>query len=877
MRLKLNERALSWGGFLVAVLLQAAVGRAIYTYTHKLIRQDRLVSDALSERAELFNIFTRVLDAESATRGFLITGEASYLDNYTKSNDTLTRELVILRQEAENKSAEQALLDRLDPQLQKEMHWLQQQIAAAKVRRLDDARKLTMTQTGAVMMEEVRATLRAMIEEEQTSLESLRREADAASRTMLRWLTLGGAFSLGLMVVIFAFLRNEIDKRRAAQRALAGARDAAIHSARLKSEFLANMSHEIRTPMNAVIGMTDLLAESRLTAEQRDYVRVVRQSGDALLALIDDVLDLSKIEAGKLRLEAVDYDIRERVEGVAYLLADRAHAKGLEVATLIDPDVPGLINGDPTRVGQVLTNLISNAIKFTSQGEVFIHVRLEGKENARRLVTEVRDTGIGLTLEAQQKLFQPFVQADGSTTRKYGGTGLGLAISRQIVEMMGGDIGVESAAGTGSRFWFRIPLRPSATQTLDALTLPGKPAILYVVDHAITQQVLQQYLTALGATPFYASKTEPLRDHGPLLAIFIEKGNVLADDLALIDRLKTLPGAAQTPIIYLTPLREKPSIEELRQWGMTLSLTKPLKSGTLAMLLRGLALFQGTPEIVRPRHGTTESDGPTVIMPAKPSEAAQARILLVEDNEVNQTVAFARFGKYGLKPDLARNGLEAVQAVRSGMPYDLILMDCQMPEMDGYQATREIRAWEQGKRRTPILALTAHAIAGDREKCLEAGMDDYLAKPFKPEDLLHVLEKWLGYRPSAAPDRDESATSNGSEAIDPPMSLKVLRDVTNNAPDRMANLAQIFVKNGHASVDKMKAALAAQDAAALARVAHGYAGSSASFGAERMASLIRAIESAAQINNWPHVERTLGDLTVELKGVEDYLKKELVF
>jgi two-component system sensor histidine kinase/response regulator len=871
--MRLNERTVSWGGFAVAVLLQAIVGWVIYTNTHALIHQDHLVSDALSERAELFNIFTRVLDAESATRGYLITGEPSHLETYRRSKETLLQELDILRAQANDKPMERDLIGRLEPELQKEMGWLAQQISFAQTRHLDDGRKLTMTQTGAVMMGEVRETLRTMIEEEQASLDNLRIEATAASRTMIRWLTLGGAFSLGLMVIIFAFLRSEIDKRRAAQRALAQARDAALQSAQMKSEFLANMSHEIRTPMNAVIGMTDLLAESRLTAEQRDYVQVVRKSGDALIALIDDVLDLSKIEAGKLRLETVDFDLRERVENVADLLADRAHAKGLELTTLIDPELPGLLSGDPVRMGQVLSNLVSNAIKFTSQGGVFVAVRVEGKDAGRRIVFEVKDSGIGLSADAQKKLFQPFMQADGSTTRKYGGTGLGLAISRQLVEMMGGEIGVESAEGQGSSFWFRIPFRSGAASSSDSLTLSGRPTVLLFTANTSTQQVLQSYLHALGVVPVMAAKNDALKDRGPALAVIVEKGEVMLDDLSLVQRLKKHPALGETPVLYVTSLRDKPALEDLRQWQMTLSLTKPLKMGTLAMVLRGLALFQtSSPTSPLP----TSPPAPIKEIPkaieSRTDSPGKARILLVEDNEINQTVAFARLGKYGFQPNLAQNGKEAVAAAKE-TTFDLILMDCQMPEMDGYQATQAIRQQEGTGRRTPIIALTAHAIPGDREKCLAAGMDDYLSKPFKPEELQATLEKWLGFHLNASPD----SVDDLPKQLDPPISLNILRDVTNNAVDRMAHLADVFVKNGWGSVQKLEAALTIQDFRALGQVTHGYAGSSASFGADRLALLVREMEAAAKTKDWARAKDVLGDIKLEMTAVNAYLRKELAF
>lgn len=875
--MKLTEKKISWTAFMVAVLLQGAVGWIISTNTRALIRQDRLVSEALAVRAEVFTLFTRVLDADNAVNSFLMTGATQHLESFERSKELLDQHLQVLQ--AKSAAGDEVLnkwLGQLTPRIEKKMDWLGQIVQAAKVGRMRDEQKLSMTLTGAVLMEEVRSTLRGMVAEEQDTLESLRAEADKASRTMLRWVTLGGACSLALMIVIFAFLRAEIDKRKAAQKELAVARDAALQSARMKSEFLANMSHEIRTPMNAVIGMTDLLAESALNTEQKEYVRVIRQSGDALLDLIDDILDLSKIEAGKMKLEQVEFDLRERVENVVDVLADRAYAKGLDISCLCDPDLPDILVGDPVRIHQVLTNLVSNAIKFTIRGDVVVRARPEHRRDDIQFVLfEVLDTGVGLSPEARESLFRPFTQADGSTTRKFGGTGLGLAISRQLVEIMGGEIGVESEEHKGSRFWFRVPMRRANTASSPALApIPGQPRVLVHVSQPATRQALLSYIHALGAVPVVLDRHEPAVDKGPALAILIEKGEMAAEDMELARGLRKMPLLADTPVLYLTSLRDKPNAQELRALGMTLAITKPVKLGTLAMTLKGLALLQqpGTPpapSAAEPR--ATPSQPVDASRPFNPT--GRARILLVEDNEVNQMVAFTRLEKFGFKPDLARNGKEALMAFEHTL-YDLILMDCQMPEMDGYQATEAIRRLEKGRQgRTPIVALTAHAISGDRDKCLAAGMDDYLSKPFKPEDLRQILEKWLGFPLATA---DETAPDRASAPPPPaPMTMDILREVTNNAPDRMRHLADVFLRNSWLSLQKIKTALESRDGTELGKTAHGFAGSSVSFGAERLALLVREVETAVHGGQWDRVAAVIDDVRAELTAVDTYLRKEL--
>ena len=666
------------------------------------------------------------------------------------------------------------------------------------------------------------------------------------------------------------------------------AREAALESARTKAQFLANMSHEIRTPMNAITGMTALLADTVLTREQREFVETIRKSTESLLGVINDILDFSKIEAGKLSLEIINFDLREAVESGVDMLAERAHKKNIELACWMDPDVPSSLRGDPVRFRQILTNLLSNAVKFTEKGEVLVRVsKLE--EDAHRVVArfEVKDTGIGIPPEAMSRIFHEFTQADGSTSRKYGGTGLGLTISQQIVSLMRGEIGVESVPAQGSTFWFKLPFEkqpesgqkilPLSTETLAGLR------VLVVDDNASQRLILHQHLqqwSILDEQAASAAQALSLMQAAvhagtpyPLLIIDIDMPEM--DGLSLAQTIKSDSQLAASRIIMLTTLVSRLDPTAMKATGISGCLLKPVRQSRLLECLVDVMSTSGA-VAAQPIQAQVETVERSVAHPA----ARSVRILLADDNVVNQRIALKQLKKLGYSADAVSNGNEVLSALQR-VPYEIIIMDCQMPEMDGYEVTRRIRqsssdSYIHLKSAPYIIALTAHAIHGDRERCLALGMNDYLTKPLLLPDLEAVLQRALARLQPAT----LSAPRAPQEEPDPELldrsvisGLKELREP--GQPDPLRELIDLFLKDVQPRLSSMAEAAASGDLTKLAAGAHSLKGSASNLGARRLSALCATLEKQAKAGDALKVGPTLADVTAEFSKVRELLHGEL--
>ncbi|GAC1531270.1 MAG: hypothetical protein NVS3B12_06980 [Acidimicrobiales bacterium] len=665
----------------------------------------------------------------------------------------------------------------------------------------------------------------------------------------------------------------DVSAAKAVEAELARARDAAMESSRLKSEFLATMSHEIRTPMNGVIGLTGLLLTTELDERQRQYAEGVQRAGDALLAIINDILDFSKIEAGKLELEVVDFDLVEVIEEVAAMIAEPAQRKGLELIAYCFPGVPTAVRGDPARLRQILLNLVSNAVKFTDRGEIALRARLATEFDRRpahgTTVDEIAvrfdivDTGIGIAEEDRQRLFEPFSQADASTTRRFGGTGLGLAISRRLVTAMGGSIGVESQAGRGSTFWLTLPLAPANGLSGDASVKPPfhhllhGTSVLIVDDNETNRLILSRQLQAWDMRTQVATDGASALDHLRQAAAgghhfdlaLLDMCMPEMDGLELARRISADPDLAKTKLVLLTSAVDV-GAEESRQAGIATRLTKPVRLSQLFDTLMGITA------------PSTAADQEAVPAPAFMGAGSRGHVLVVEDNAINQMVAVGILEQLGYSSEVVGDGIEALEALERA-PFAAVLMDCQMPDLDGYNATLEIRRREGESHHTPIIAMTAGAVEGDRERCLAAGMDDYIAKPVKPAEVDAALARWVSAATAHAP-----SAVDGPVEVDPPVldprRLEMLRGIGSGDGSLLATMIDTFVAEAPAYLGAVTEGVTDADPIRLRHAAHRLLGAAANLGAAHTAMLCVQLEQLGIQESLDGAPAVLAKLTTEI-------------
>jgi two-component system sensor histidine kinase/response regulator len=687
---------------------------------------------------------------------------------------------------------------------------------------------------------------------------------------------------LGMLTDGFNDMLNQVRLR---DRELNAARELAEEASRAKSQFLANMSHEIRTPMNGVLGMTELLMGTDLTQQQQKFCSTVHRSGKALLHVINDILDFSKVEAGKLELETVDFNMRETVEEVMELLAENAHRKEIELLFEIDVNTPESVAGDPGRLRQILTNLVGNALKFTEKGEVFVCLSvLEDNDEGLRLHFEVRDTGIGMTAEACSRIFESFTQADGSTTRHYGGSGLGLAISKRLSEMMGGEIGVESDLGKGSTFWFSVVLqkRTDVATSRRIREHLRDLRILIVDDNETNCQILEHQATAWGMRHATAmggkqalSILQTASDQGdPFDLAILDMHMPGMDGLTLARAIKGDRVYANLPLVMLTSVGGFGDAGIARSSGISQYLQKPVRQSDLYNAL------VSTMDIVSVQTVKQTPQESQTLFPG-------VKVLLAEDNPVNQEVAISMLDILGCTYELAENGRQ-VLAMLDNSHFNLVLMDCQMPGMDGFEAATEIRRQEQEEQgvHIPIIAVTANAMEGDREQCIAAGMDDYLSKPFSQLQLAAVLRRWCEDRPLAEVDQPIAGEGQPGDAgqikdggrDEPAINQAALDNIRQlqrpGNPDLLQKIVTIYMNDSPGLLNALREAIDQSDAELVRMHAHRFKSGSANLGALRLAELCKQLEEMGRNNELQGALTLLSRVENEYRAASVALQQE---
>lgn len=892
-------------GVAAAALILVAVGS--YMQIGALVSDQVPVAHANAALHRIDVVRSDIQDAERGQRGYLITGQEAYLTPYYQALGRIDDNVERLRRLTAGDPDQARLMSDLTASLTDKLAEMNQTISLRHDQGFRAAQRLVLTQHGARAMDRIETLVQLMHARQSQQLQQLQqlsvKRAESTQRLIL-WTSL-----LSLLVVavvgyavtravsvpvsrVTTAARRIIDGNLAqrvdvsgpsdlaqmatlvnnSMQVMASARDEAMAATAAKSAFLATMSHEIRTPMNGVIGLVALLLRTDLDATQRRYAESIRSAGRALVAVISDILDFSKIDAGALVLDQTDLNLGSILEDVLDMVAETARVKKLELIGQCHHDVPQWLRGDPVRVRQILLNFTTNAIKFTDRGEVSVVIRpapaAPAADGPVVVRLQVSDTGIGISPEIHDRLFDAFTQADVSTTRQYGGSGLGLAICRELVTAMDGEIGVESEPGRGSTFWCDIPLkRDAATRAPEAhlASLAGM-RVLVADDNATTREVLEEQLTSWAiATTSVESGAQTVEQlwqasiaGQPYDVALIDQVMPDGDGAELAARIREHPGIPPLPVVLLSSETVAP--ERLREVGIAAEVRKPVQQSALFNCLIELAGEEVPAE--------PETAAVPAAVTARPR---RGRVLLVEDNTTNQIVAAGVLDHLGFEVDIAADGVQALDR-GADRGYLAVLMDCQMPRMDGYEATRRWREREQeaaapgvAPHRTPIIAMTAAALREDRERCLAAGMDDYLSKPFEPDDLAAALGRWLE-QPEPEPADVPTAGLPAQTIAD---RLAELRKYAQ--PETITNLITTFLDEAPSQLAALDLAVCEGDADAVRLAAHGLRGAASSLGAGAMASVCELLEVSASNHDLTGARDALGRLHIEFAGVRGAL------